>query len=84
MNPLFVIMGIVVVFFLIASIAAHASGVFLRIVLNAFFGVIAISVLNSLFAGRGLYIGTNPFTVGMISLFGIPGFLSVAALGYFL
>ena len=84
MNPLYIVMGIAVLAIVIGSIGAKEPAVFLRILANGLIGVFAIMVANRLGAERGLYIGTNPFTLGMISIFGIPGFVSVAALAYFL
>ena len=84
MNPLYIVMGAAVLFLLIGSIGAREPAIFLRVVINGAVGVFAIIIANRLGADRGFYIGANPFTVGMISVFGIPGFISVAALAYFL
>ncbi|MBR2594201.1 MAG: pro-sigmaK processing inhibitor BofA family protein [Firmicutes bacterium] len=84
MNPLYIVMGIAVLSVAIGSIAAKEPAVFLRLIANGLVGVFAIMVLNRLGAETGFCIGLNPFTLGMISIFGIPGFVSVAALAYFL
>ena len=70
MNPLYIVMGIAVLSVAIGSIAAKEPAVFLRLIANGLVGVFAIMVLNRLGAETGL--------------FGIPGFVSVAALAYFL
>ena len=75
-------MGIALLSVLTASIGAKEPRVAARLIINGFAGFAVITVINRL--GNSLYIGANPFTIGMISIFGIPGFVSVAALSYFL
>ena len=84
MNPLFIIMGAVLFTFILLSVGTKEPRIFFRIVINGVLGFLAINILNHFLAVRGIYIGTNPFTIGMISIFGIPGFLSVAAMVCFL
>ena len=84
MNPLYICMAAAVLFFIAVSVGTRQPRIFFRIALNGVLGVLAISIVNRILAEKGIYIGTNPFTVGMISIFGIPGFISVAAMAYFL
>ena len=75
-------MGIVILFFLIGSIGSGEPAIFLRVILNGLAGVFVILAVNYIGAEMGFYIGINPFTLGMVSIFGIPGFISVAALAW--
>lgn len=73
-----------IVFIVVCIVLAKPLKRFFRIVVNSFFGLLFLTAFNFVGGLFGLYIGVNAFTAVAVGLLGLPGFLSLFVLKFFL